>query len=65
MDDVSRIRDRATRLFALALQARERGDASANDLTELAHETLAHAEDLARQRQGVPQQQQQPQQDKE
>jgi hypothetical protein len=47
IDDVSRIRDRATRLFALALQAREQGHASADKLAKLAHETLAHAEELA------------------
>jgi hypothetical protein len=42
MDDgVSRIKGRATRLFALALQARERGHASADELTKLAHEALS------------------------
>jgi hypothetical protein len=51
MDDVSRIRDRATRLFALALQAREEGHANADELTKLAHETLAHAEELTRREQ--------------
>jgi hypothetical protein len=51
MDDISRIRGRATRLFALALQAREEGRANADELTKLAHETLAHAEELARRQQ--------------
>jgi len=50
MDDVSRIKDRATRLFALALRAREQDHASADELTKLAHETLTHAEDLERRR---------------
>ena len=51
MDDVARIRDRATRLFALALQAREQGHTNADELTKLAHETLAHAEEIARRKQ--------------
>lgn len=51
MDDVSRIRDRATRLFALALRAREQNLDNAEELTTLAHETLAHAEELARRQQ--------------
>jgi hypothetical protein len=63
MDDVSRIRDRATRLFVLAIQARDEGHASAETLTKLAHEALAHADELSGRRPG--QQQQQPQPDKE
>jgi hypothetical protein len=56
MDDETRIRDRATRLFALAIQARERGDASADDIIKLANEALSHAEEI--QRRVVTQQQQ-------
>jgi hypothetical protein len=70
MDDAARVRERAVRLFALALQARERGFTSASELERLANETMAHAEELERRPCIVPppaempqvaQQQQQPQ----
>ena len=71
MDDAAQVRERAVRLFALALQARERGYTSASELERLANETMAHAEELERRtrivtppaemRQPVAQQQQQPQ----
>jgi hypothetical protein len=66
MDDAARVRERATRLFALALQARERGYTSASELERLANETMAHAEELERRAAAMPQQvaQQQPPQSK-
>ena len=67
MDDAARVRERAVRLYALALQARE--------LERLANETIAHAEELDRRTrivtppaempQQIAQQQQQPQRKKE
>jgi hypothetical protein len=48
MDDAARVRERAVRLYALALQARERGYTSASELERLANETIAHAEELDR-----------------
>ena len=70
MSEAERLRDRATRLFALALKARERGPrGDAEELERLAAEALAQAE--AMERRSVPppadahqqpaQQQQQPQ----
>jgi hypothetical protein len=41
MSDSDKLRDRATRLFALALKARDYGFSSADDLAELANEALA------------------------
>jgi hypothetical protein len=71
MDDAARVKERAVRLYALALQARERGYTSASELERLANETMAHAEELERRTriatppaempQQVAQQQQQPQ----
>jgi hypothetical protein len=71
MDDAARVRERAVRLYALALQARERGYTSASELERLANETMSHAEELERRTrivtppaeaaQQVAQQQQQPQ----
>jgi hypothetical protein len=71
MDDAARVRERAVRLYALALQARDRGYTSASELERLANETMAHAEELERRTcivpppaetpQHVSQQQQQPQ----
>jgi hypothetical protein len=72
MDDAARVRERGVRLYALALQARERGYTSASELERLANETMAHAEELERRARIVPpppampqqqvaQQQQQPQ----
>lgn len=66
MDDAARVRERGVRLYALALQARERGYTSASELERLANETMAHAEELERHTpQQVAQQQQQPQPKKE
>jgi hypothetical protein len=48
MDDAARVRERAVRLYALALQARERSYTSAGELERLANETMAHAEELER-----------------
>ena len=72
MDDAAQVRERAVSLYALALQARERGYTSASELERLANEAMAHAEELERRthivppaaaemRQQVAQQQQQPQ----
>jgi hypothetical protein len=40
------MRERAARLFALALKARERGYSHADELTKLAAESLAQAEEM-------------------
>jgi hypothetical protein len=74
MDDAAQVRERAVRLYALALQARERGYTSASELERLANETMAHAEELERRPpivtpsaempKHVAQQQQQPQPEK-
>jgi len=48
MSDSDQLRDRATRLFAMALKARETGFASAEELEKLASEALAQAEDMER-----------------
>jgi hypothetical protein len=71
MSDSDKLRDRATRLFALALKARDYGFRSAEDLANLASEALAQAEDMERRASAPPtpevpqqvaqQQQQQPQ----
>jgi hypothetical protein len=53
MDDAAEVRDRAVRLYALALQARERGYTSAGELERLANETMAHAEELERRSRSV------------
>jgi hypothetical protein len=55
MDDAAQIRERAVRLCALALEARERGYTSASELERLANETMAHAEELERRRIATPQ----------
>jgi hypothetical protein len=71
MPDSDKLRDRATRLFAMALKARETGFASAAELEKLASEALAQAEDMESRTtapptpvapQQVAQQQQQPKQ---
>jgi hypothetical protein len=49
MADPDKLRQRATRLLALALNAREQGITSASELEELAHEGIIHAEDMERQ----------------
>ena len=47
MSDPKELRARATRLFALALAAREQGmDAYANEVTKLASDALAEAEEI-------------------
>ena len=69
MDEAAQVRERAVRLYALALQARERGYTSASELERLANETMSHADELERRTRSVtppaamPQQvaQQQPQ----
>jgi hypothetical protein len=76
MSDSAKLRDRATRLFALALKARDYGFSSADDLVDLANEALAQADDMDRRdrasarppvteapQQVAQQQQQQPQPD--
>ena len=70
MSDANQLRDRATRLFAMALKAHETGFVSAVELEKLASEALAQAENMERLAsapptpeapQQVAQQQQQPQ----
>jgi hypothetical protein len=75
MSDSDKLRERATRLFALALKARDHGFSSADDLADLANEALAEADEMDRRDyasarspvteapQQVAQQQQQPQPD--
>jgi len=48
--DADRLRDRAARLFALVIKLREIRGASvtANDLEQMAHDSLAQAEALER-----------------
>jgi hypothetical protein len=49
MSDTDRVRDRAIRLFALALKAREDGQHDYSDrLTLLAMDALTHAEEMER-----------------
>ena len=49
MGDPNDLRARATRLFALALAAREEGmDAYANEVTKLANDALTEAEEMER-----------------
>jgi hypothetical protein len=51
MDASDKLRDRAARLFALALTAREGGMSTAvqiDDITDLANEALSQAEDMDR-----------------
>jgi hypothetical protein len=49
MDDTDRLRNRATRLLALALITREQGHIEYSDqLTQLASEILLHAEEMER-----------------
>ena len=73
MDDAEGLRNRASRLLALALKAHESGmPERADELTKLAADTMAHAEELERRpatppppkigiERHVTQQQQQPQ----
>ena len=46
MSDSDKLRDGATRLLALALNAREQGFSSANELADLANEALAQADEM-------------------
>ena len=48
--DADQLRDRAAKLFALAIKLRESRGASvaANDIEQMAHESLAQAEALER-----------------
>ena len=49
MEDAERLRNRASRLLALALKAHERGmPEHADELTKLSADTLALAEELER-----------------
>jgi hypothetical protein len=71
MPDSDKLRDRATRLFAMALKARETGFAAGAELEKLASEALAQAEDMERRTATPPKpeasqaaQQQQPQPEK-
>jgi hypothetical protein len=49
MDDADRLRNRATRLLALAILVREQGQIEHSDqLTQLASEILVHAEEMER-----------------
>jgi len=50
LGDADRLRDRAAKLFALAIKLREsRGTSvTANDLEQMAHESLAQAEAIER-----------------
>jgi hypothetical protein len=49
MDDADRLRNRATRLLALAILSREQGHIEHSDqLTQLASEILVHAEEMER-----------------
>jgi len=54
MKDSDRLRDRAIRLFALALKAKENGnDLFADQLTLMANEVLGHAEEIERRDDGA------------
>jgi hypothetical protein len=50
MSDADRLRDRAAKLFALAIKLRESRGTSLtdNDLEQMAHESLAQAEAIER-----------------
>ena len=75
MPDSDKLRDRASRLFAMVLKARDQGFSCADDLADLANEALAQADEMDRRDrasapprvteapQQVSQQQQQPQPD--
>ena len=54
MGDADRLRDRAAKLFALAIKLREsRGTSvTADDLEQMAHESLARADAIERQASG-------------
>jgi hypothetical protein len=46
LSDSDKLRDRATRLFAIVLNAREQGLGAADDLVDLANEALAQADEM-------------------
>ena len=46
MSESDKLRDRATRLFAMVLNARERGFGSADSLVDLANKALAQADEM-------------------
>jgi hypothetical protein len=49
VSDSQKLRDRAARVFAMALKSRENGsEKHANELTQLANEMLQHAEEMER-----------------
>jgi hypothetical protein len=49
VSDSQKLRDRATRVLAMALKSRENGsERHANELTQLANEMLQHAEEMER-----------------
>jgi hypothetical protein len=54
MGNADRLRDRAAKLFALAIKLRESRGASvtANDIEQMAHDSLAQAEVLERRASG-------------
>jgi hypothetical protein len=55
MSDSQKMRDRATRVFAMAIKTRENGFAEHSDqLARLANEILAHAEEIERHSANVP-----------
>jgi hypothetical protein len=54
MSDSDKLRDRATRLFAMALKARETRFVSATELENLASQALAQAEDMERRATAMP-----------
>ena len=46
MSESDKLRDRATRIFAMVLNARERGFGSADSLVDLANKALAQADEM-------------------
>lgn len=53
LSDLDKMRDRAARLYAMVLSAREHGLGSADYLAELANEALARADEMDRRRSRV------------
>jgi hypothetical protein len=48
ISDSDKLRNRAIRLFAMVLNARERGFGSADHIADLAHEALTQADEIDR-----------------
>jgi hypothetical protein len=48
MPDSDKLRDSATRLFAMVLKARDHGFSCADDLADLANKALAQADEIDR-----------------